>query len=65
MPLHVAKVRRGNRGPEGVADERARKPGSTAGEGRGSGGTDYAVGAGGGKNELDPHVSQSDAKSRW
>ena len=68
MPLHVAKVRSGNRGPEGVTDERARKPGSTAGEGRGSGGTDYAVetvGAEGGKNELDPHASQSDAKSRW
>ena len=27
MPLHVAKVRSNNRGPEGVADERARKPG--------------------------------------
>ena len=53
MPLHMAKVRSDNKGPEGAADERARKPGSTAGEGRhrtkplvpeaGSGGTDCAV----------------------
>ena len=53
MPLHMAKVRSGSRGPEGVADERARKPGSTTGEGRhrtkplvpevGPGGTDCAV----------------------
>ena len=53
MPLHMAKVRSGNRGQEGAADERARKPGSTAGEGRhrtkpldpeaGPGGTDRAV----------------------
>ena len=32
MPLHKAKVRSDNRGPEGAAGERARKPGSTAGE---------------------------------
>ena len=53
MPLHVAKVRSGNKGPGGAVDERARKPGSTAGEGRhrnkplvpevGPGGTDCAV----------------------
>ena len=53
MPLHMAKVRSGNRGPEGAADERARKPGSAAGEGRhrtkplvpevGPGGTNCAV----------------------
>ena len=53
MPLHMAKVRSDNRGPEGAADERARKPGSTAGEGRhrtkplvpvaGPGGTNCAV----------------------
>ena len=53
MPLQMAKVRSDNSGPEGVADERARKPGSTAGEGRhrtkplvpevGPGGTDCAV----------------------
>ena len=34
MPLQMAKVRSDNRGPEGAADERARKPGSAAGEGR-------------------------------
>ena len=34
MPLHMATVRSDNRGSEGAADERARKPGSTAGEGR-------------------------------
>ena len=53
MPLHVAKIRSDNRGQEGAADERARKPGSTAGEGRhrtkplipeaGPGGTNCAV----------------------
>ena len=53
MPLHMAEVRSDNRGPEGAADERARKPGSTAGEGghrtkplvpeAGPGGTDCAV----------------------
>ena len=52
MLLHMAKVRSGNRGPEGAADERARKLGSTAGERRhrtkplipevGPGGTDCA-----------------------
>ena len=36
MPLHVAQVRCDNRGPEGAADERGRKPGSTAREGTGS-----------------------------
>ena len=34
MQLHLAEVRSGNRGLEGATDERARKPGSTAGEGR-------------------------------
>ena len=34
MPLHMAKVRSDNRGPEGAADERARNSESTAGEGR-------------------------------
>ena len=53
MPLLMAKVRSDNRGPEGAADERARKPRSAAGEGRhrtkplvpevGPGGTDCAV----------------------
>ena len=53
MPLHMAKVRSDNRGPEGAADGRAPKPGSTAGEGRhrtkplvpeaGPGGTNCAV----------------------
>ena len=53
IPLHMAEVRRGNRGTEGAADERARKPGSTVGEGRhrtkplvpvvGPGGTHCAV----------------------
>ena len=53
MPLLLAKVRSDNRGPEGAADERARKPGSMAGEGRhrtkplvpvaGAGGTNCAV----------------------
>ena len=33
-PLHMAKVRSGNRGAEGAADEGARKLGSTVGEGR-------------------------------
>ena len=52
MPLHVAKVRSGNRGLN-VRRMRARKSGSTAGEGRhrtkplvpevGPGGTDCAV----------------------
>ena len=31
MPLHMAKVRRDNKGPEGAPDERAHKPGSTVG----------------------------------
>ena len=53
MSLHMAKVRSDNRGPEGAADERARKPGSTEGERRhrtkplvpepGPGGTNCAV----------------------
>ena len=34
MPLHMAKVRSDTRGPEGAADERACKSGSTAREGR-------------------------------
>ena len=34
IPLHLAEVRRGNRGSEGAADETARKPGSPVGEGR-------------------------------
>ena len=34
IPLHMAEVRSDNRGTEGAADERARKPGSPAGEGR-------------------------------
>ena len=79
IPLHMAEVRRGNRGSEGAADERARKPGSPVGEWtsqnqatRSSSGSWRnglccgTVGAGGG-NEPDPHVSQSDeshAKSR-
>ena len=33
MPLHVAHVRSDNRAPEGAADERERKFGSTVGEG--------------------------------
>ena len=43
--VHV-EVRSGNKGPGGAVDERARKPGSTAGEGRSrsrSGSTDCAV----------------------
>ena len=76
MPLHVAKVRSNNRVPEGAADERARKHG-----GRGTSqnqATRSRSGSwrnelccetvdGGGGNEPDPHVSQSDeshAKSR-
>ena len=53
IPLHMAEVRSDNRGTESAADERARKPGSPAGEGRhrtkplvpivGPGGTDCAV----------------------
>ena len=53
MPLHMAKVRSDTRGPEGAADERACKSGSTAREGRhrtkplvpevGLGGTNCAV----------------------
>ena len=51
--LHKAQVMCDNKGPEGAADERGRKPRSTAGEGRhrtkplvpevGPGGTDCAV----------------------
>ena len=72
MPLRMGKVRSDNKFPEGAADERARKLGSTAGEGRhrakplvpeaGLGGTDCAVellDAGGG-NEPDPQETQSD-----
>ena len=53
MEGHVAQVRSDSRGPEGAADERARKSGSTVGEGRhrpkplvpevGPGGTNCAV----------------------
>ena len=53
MPLRVTKVRKSKGGPEGVADERARNPGSPAGEERqrtkslvpevGPGGTDCTL----------------------
>ena len=71
MPLHVAQVSCDNRGPEGAADERARKSASTAGEGRHrpkalvpevGGGTELCcetVDAGGG-NGPGPQVTQSD-----
>ena len=71
MPLHMAKVRSDNRGPEGVADERARKPGSTAGEGfhrtkplvpeAGSWRNELCCETvdGGGRNEPDPQETQS------
>ena len=70
-PLLMAKVRSDNRGPEGAADERACKPGSTAGEGRhrtqplvpevGSRRNGLCCGTvdGEGGNELDPLVTQS------
>ena len=70
MPLHVAKVRSGNRGPEGAADERARKPGSTAGDTSQNQATRSRNGSwrnglccgtvdAGGGNEPDPQETQS------
>ena len=71
MPLHVAQVMCDNRGPEGAADERGRKPRSG---GRGTSQNQATrfrsgswrnvlccetAGAGGG-NEPDPLVTQSD-----